>query len=273
MQTSNRIRVQGFTLIEMLVVIAIIGILAGILLPSLARAKRHSKVTVCLNNLHQIGLAVELSALDNNGKYPHGLGGYQKAREFVCPVVPDEALVQEMLNRPLYNYLKPSGVYSCPEDKGEDFSPDFVNYAPTRFHAFGCSYLMNSSAWKYTRFVPEGTLPGHNSAWVKFPSRYILLYEPPARPVWKIVGDICRAEGVEERYYFHWHFHSGRTTVTQSQFAHDGQKFVSPILFVDGHAAEEDFTQTLRADPKYPIEESKDWIWYQPVTGSTDSPP
>ena len=260
--------VSAFTLIELLVVIAIIAILAGLLLPSLARAKRHSKVTVCLNNLHQIGVAVEFYALDNNGRYPSGLGGYQKAREFVCPEISDLQIVQEMLNRPLYNYLKPSDVYACPEDKGENFLTNFVNYAPTYFHAFGCSYLLNRSAWKYTRHVPEGTLPGHNSGWVKSPSRYIMLYEPPARPVWAIIGDICFSRTVEVRYYFHWHFNTGRTTIPQKLFASDGQKFISPIVFVDGHAAEEDFTQALHADPMYPIEESKDWVWYQAVPNS-----
>ena len=38
---------------------------------------------------------------------------------------------------------------------------------------------------------------------------------------------------------------------------------ISPILFVDGHAAKHDFTKALKADPQYPIEETKDWIWYQ----------
>jgi len=264
---------SAFTLIELVVVIAITGLLASMLLPALYRAKRHSKVTVCLNNLHQMGVAIEYF-LQDNGRYPAGelLGGNQMAREFVCPRVPDSALVQEMLSRPLYPYLKPSKLFACPEDKGEDLSPDYINFRPSNFYAFGCSYNFNSSAWKYTRFVPSGTLAGNIPAWVTQPTKYIMLYEQPARPVWKVIGDLCLAHGVEFRYYFHWHYYTGKTTVGEDELAHDGQKFVSPILCVDGHAGTFDFTKALKTQPQYPIEETKDWMWYQPAPETNAHP-
>ena len=76
-----------------------------------------------------------------------------------------------------------------------------------------------------------------------------MMYEPPARPVWKIVGDICLVNYVEFRYYFHWHFNAGKTTITEDQLAGDSQRFISPILFVDGHAASQDFTKALKTGP------------------------
>jgi prepilin-type N-terminal cleavage/methylation domain-containing protein len=48
-----RTRTSAFTLIEFLVVIAIIAILAGILLPALSKAKERGKRTVCINNVRQ----------------------------------------------------------------------------------------------------------------------------------------------------------------------------------------------------------------------------
>src|SRR6266446_574063 len=63
----------GFTLIELLVVIAIISILAAMLLPSLARAKAQAKRIQCVNNLHQMGQALQMYG-DDNHAYPLAIG-------------------------------------------------------------------------------------------------------------------------------------------------------------------------------------------------------
>ncbi|MCX6377690.1 MAG: prepilin-type N-terminal cleavage/methylation domain-containing protein [Armatimonadetes bacterium] len=61
---------EGFTLIELLVVIAIIAILAAILFPVFARARRAAMKTSCLNNLKQIGTAVNMYNNDWDDRYP-----------------------------------------------------------------------------------------------------------------------------------------------------------------------------------------------------------
>lgn len=72
---------RGFTLLELLAVITVIGILAGLLLPALAAAKEAGRRAACLSNLRQMGIAIHSYAHDNEGRIPFG----PKAPPFTSP--------------------------------------------------------------------------------------------------------------------------------------------------------------------------------------------
>jgi prepilin-type N-terminal cleavage/methylation domain-containing protein/prepilin-type processing-associated H-X9-DG protein len=63
---------KGFTLIELLVVIAIIGILAAMVFPVFARARESARKAVCLSNVKNIALAIQMYLADNNDTLPPG---------------------------------------------------------------------------------------------------------------------------------------------------------------------------------------------------------
>lgn len=91
---------SGFTLMELLIVIAIIGILASILLPALARARELARTAKCMYHLQQMGMAFQMYASEHERALPWG-GGGQRA---------------DFLTDWMAHYLPEPAIFSCPSD-------------------------------------------------------------------------------------------------------------------------------------------------------------
>ncbi len=153
-----RKRGQGFTLIELLVVIAIIGILAAMVFPVFARARESARKAVCLSNVKNIALAVQMYLADNNDTLPQdesnaGVLDYMGAGPGGgTDCTGDPSWTREIATRAnpylrweviLDEYVKNRDVWSCPSAKvvqGASFilpGPDWTGYLRAREGTWG----------------------------------------------------------------------------------------------------------------------------------------
>ncbi|MCM8759064.1 MAG: DUF1559 domain-containing protein [Candidatus Omnitrophica bacterium] len=158
---------NGFTLIELLVVIAIIAILAAMLLPVLERARAQARMSVCLANLKQIGLAVHLYVEDNDGYFPgptiwaNTSDAGTRTATWPLYVLLEKGYIKGTMTYDVNGRLRgASGIPCCPDVK-----------QVTRSYYYPADY-------GYNYYLGQNAAPYYNKlAKVRNPSRTLLFFE------------------------------------------------------------------------------------------------
>ncbi len=111
----------SFTLVELLVVIALIATLAALFLPALNRAQEAGRATACLSNLHQLGVALQLYVQENNNRLPTMRDRLAGSDPATNPVPgPDLVLSHQLGN---------VRVLRCPSDRRQIFEQTGSSYS------------------------------------------------------------------------------------------------------------------------------------------------
>jgi prepilin-type N-terminal cleavage/methylation domain-containing protein/prepilin-type processing-associated H-X9-DG protein len=128
-QTSP-VRPRRFTLVELLVVVAIIAVLAALLLPALGRARHATQMIACVANLRQIGMALDTWASENDGYYPAHISD--------APDILSNITAGWDIRQALHDAGGTARLYNCPTDQvARRLAPNDATFGggPTNFNS------------------------------------------------------------------------------------------------------------------------------------------
>jgi prepilin-type N-terminal cleavage/methylation domain-containing protein len=163
---------RAFTLIEILVVVAIIGILAALLLPALSAAQNKSRRIACINHLKQLGLGWTMYAADNDGKLAGNVPAPTLSNTWVkgsMQIKTDSTNQLFIQQSQLFPYASQIPVYHCPSDTSETLN------AGRRVRSYSMNVWMGSRTMDssvkpdaYRTFVRENEIAvaGSSRLWV-----------------------------------------------------------------------------------------------------------
>ena len=225
-------------MIELLVVIAIIGILAALLLPTLAKSKKKALQVNCVSNQKQIGVVLVLYTSDNTDNLPlladwNDLGGQDGTYDFFIAAT----------NRALHSYQGNGRIFHCPSDQGDSF----VGAHPTPpgktcWSVFGNSYLAEWAMDAFGVKHPFGDVnrPANTSAGQSMKGSDIAV-----APATKIIqGDWL------------WHPNRGNTDVRSVWHNNKGKSY-TVMLWGDNHVSA--FTMPLTTPSDMPVSPANQW--------------
>ncbi|HEY3282707.1 MAG TPA: prepilin-type N-terminal cleavage/methylation domain-containing protein [Armatimonadota bacterium] len=197
-------KIRGFTLIELLVVIAIIAILAAILFPVFAQARESARLSTCMNNGKQIGLALIAYSQNNDETLPvNPSGDTQNYNDAKAPTNFIKAIIPFTSN--------PRALYRCPSAREAIWD----NQMPT---ATSCTNYMGNAAVMGTGYVD-----------IKNPSGIIFIQEHDWETNYAFLRPALSADG----RYAAWTWWFDTESIPGYNYLH---RQGGSLIYVDGHA-------------------------------------
>jgi prepilin-type processing-associated H-X9-DG protein/prepilin-type N-terminal cleavage/methylation domain-containing protein len=215
--TKDWMRRRGFSLIELLVVISIVSLLAGMLLPALKQARESARTASCTSNLRQIGLATQMY-LDDYGRFfsyqqpvNGGMLWYFGLESPYCPGCASGARHIDLTKAKLYPYFQTvHGIEVC---------PSYNHYSPLwrkKFDQITDGYGLNQLL--FGKSLNDLT----NS-----PAQVVCFAD--AADVNTIQSPASSAHPMLEEFYY---VHPYNNQIPTTHFRHNGR---ANVLFCDGH--------------------------------------
>jgi len=175
-------KLKGFTLIEILVVIAIISLLMAILMPTLHRIRNQARSVRCQSNLHQWGVMYSVYAADNDGNYFQSIGGdtwvepmqpyYGDCEDslFLCPMATKHYIedANSLIVNPAIDTVTKKRYWALKYIGGGTRSHAWLLFEPKPFCSYGLndwvmdhkqSYSGMDSSWRTSNVEDASSVP------------------------------------------------------------------------------------------------------------------
>ena len=235
-------------MVELLIVIAIVGILAAILLPVLSRARQQARSVQCVNNLRQLYLANSMFAAEHDGHYVPAApdidanGGGLVRWHGTRATINDDF---DPMQGPLADYLPDGGrIKQCPvffEYSGRDTAPNAFE-SGTGGYGYNAAYIGGTD---YANEFPTSVRQGTLDARVRFASETIMFADAAIAQN----GYVVEYGFVEPPMFVTPEFPHGNPAwgfaSPSMHFRHNGR---ANVLWADGHVTSEKFGWTTNTN-------------------------
>ena len=147
-------RLRGFTLVELLVVIAVVAILMALLQPALSLARGKAREVKCLNNLKQLQICAKLYSVDNDdfllpnrNVYYAGTNqqtiGFNDKMTWCAGLAPFDTSTENIERGLLFQYNRSTDIYVCPSDRSRVRTPEGEPLPMRRTRSYNLSLSIN----------------------------------------------------------------------------------------------------------------------------------